>query len=128
MHGSQELPKSFKLEIPEAKKTEQDVSKKFTKDATINEYKEVQIERNKDYLLTIKKELTANSLYFVEDDFTRDVIIQMAMGKRKVSAFRLKKSVQISEKEEVLIDKKSYFKDNCEKQYVHCFRANTKNL
>eukprot|EP00330_Aristerostoma_sp_ATCC50986_P005977 CAMPEP_0114595328 /NCGR_PEP_ID=MMETSP0125-20121206/17099_1 /TAXON_ID=485358 ORGANISM="Aristerostoma sp., Strain ATCC 50986" /NCGR_SAMPLE_ID=MMETSP0125 /ASSEMBLY_ACC=CAM_ASM_000245 /LENGTH=210 /DNA_ID=CAMNT_0001796751 /DNA_START=1027 /DNA_END=1659 /DNA_ORIENTATION=+ len=78
--------------------------------------------------MTFTSEISAKTLGFVEDDFTRDIILQMSKGKRKVAPFYIMKSIQISEKDEIIIDKQGFFKEGTSKQYLHFFRPGTKKL
>ena len=89
---------------------------------------DVRIEKNEDYLLSMKNQLTSKNITFINDQLTRDIILHMSRSKKKVTAVRLRRSITIREKEEIEIDKKSFFNPNCNAMYVHFFQPSTKHL
>jgi len=89
---------------------------------------DVKIEKNETYVLTMKNQLSSKHISFINDAFTREIILYMAQSKKKISAVRLRRSITIRNKEEVDIDKKEYFNTNCNSKFIHFFQPNSQNL
>jgi hypothetical protein len=110
-----------------ALKNERRSSRHYTETAR-SAFEDVKIEKNATYLLTLKNQLSSKHISFINDAFTRDVILYMAQSKKKVSAVYLKRSITIRDKEEVDIDKNEYFNANCVSKFIHFFQPNAKVL
>jgi len=89
---------------------------------------DIKIDRNQEFLLEIKSQLAVKTLSHVTDPFTRELVMQMSRSKKKVCVVRLKKSIKLRPKDEVPIETKSYFRDGCEKKFMHYFQPYTKYL
>jgi len=89
---------------------------------------DVKIEKNEDYLLTMRNQLTSKNLTFINDQMTRDIILYMAQNKKKISTIRLRRSITIGDKEDVDIDKKEFFNTNCNAKFLHFFQSSSKIL
>jgi len=91
-------------------------------------HEDIKIDRNQEFLLEIKSQLAVKTLSHVTDPFTRELVMQMSRSKKKVCVVRLKKSIKLRPKGEVPVETKSYFRDGCEKKFMHYFQPYTKYL
>jgi len=76
----------------------------------------------------MRNQLTSKNIAFINDAFTRDIILHMAQTKKKISAVRLRRSITIGDKDDVEIDKKEFFNPNCHTKFLHFFQASSKYL
>ena len=81
----------------------------------------------REYLFDLNKSLKFAASAFVDEEMTKEIITQMSRTKKKLSAVRVKGPIDTG-KEQLKLNVKNYFSENCSRKYLHYFMPYTKYL